>query len=260
MHYDEGQIEEIELAKAQVLAALENLWLSLARDVASSLNNNKANEYLLHGVCRRIQLIRRCIENIFRLFPVDREAVLTDEERSDLEINLHAFVININGLQDNLAWVYLFEKELDAKIDNGEKGVGLFKKQTQAHLPAELRGYLSKETIMNWHKQYAKVYRDTLTHRIPLYVPPFQMSDTDVQQCQDIERQIRERIEANEVNVVRGLYKKREAIRKPSLFYAHSTRDRDCFLPRLLHPQILIDSKTVIEITEMVMRHVPKIS
>lgn len=258
MHYDEGQIEEIELAKIQVLAALEDLWLSLARDVASSLNNNKANEYLLHGVCRRLQLIRRCIENIFRIFPVDREAVLTEEERSDLEINLHAFVININGLQDNLAWVYLFEKELNEKVDNGAKGVGLFKKQTQAHLPAELRVYLSKETIMNWHKQYAKDYRDALAHRIPLYVPPFQVSDADMQKHQDIERQIRERIEVKEFDSVFDLYEKQEAIGKPSLFYAHSTRDLDSFSPMLLHPQIIVDGRTVIEITEMVMRHVPE--
>jgi hypothetical protein len=47
MNYDEGQIEEIETAKEQVLAALEDLWLSLVRNIAPSLNNSKANEYLL---------------------------------------------------------------------------------------------------------------------------------------------------------------------------------------------------------------------
>ena len=259
MHYDEGQIKEIELEKVQVLAAMEDLWLALARDVAPSLDISKANEYLLHGVCRRLKLIRRCVENTFNIFPVDRKAVLTEEEKTDLEINLHAFVININGLQDNLAWVYLFEKGLNAKVKNGALGVGLFKEQTQAHLPAELRDYLSKETIMNWHKQYAKDYRDALAHRIPLYIPPFQMADTDMQKYQDIEGEIRIKIETKEFDKACDLYAKQEAIGKPSLFYAHSTRDLDSFSPMLLHPQVIVDSKTVIEITEMVMRHVRKI-
>lgn len=154
---------------------------------------------------------------------------MTEEERSDLEINLHAFVININGLQDNLAWVYLFEKELSEKVDNGAQGVGLFKRQTQAHLPADLRDYLSKETIKNWHKQYAKDYRDALAHRIPLYVPPFQVTDADMQKYQDIERQIHEKIEAKDFDEVFDIYGKQEAIGKPSLVYAHSTRDLDSF-------------------------------
>lgn len=258
MYYDDGQIEEIETAKEQVLATLEGLCLSIARDIAPSLNNSKANEYLLHGVCRRLRLLRRCIKNAFNIFPVDREAVLTEEERSDLEINLHAFVINVNGLQDNLAWVYLFEKELDAQVDNGAQGVGLFKKQTQAHLPADLQKYLGKETIMNWHKQYAKDYRDALAHRIPLYVPPFQVTDVDMQKYQDIEREIHERIEAEDFDEVFDLDGKQEAIGKPSLVFAHATRDLDSFSPMLLHPQLIVDGRTVIEITKLVMQHIPR--
>jgi hypothetical protein len=85
------------------LEELEDLWLSLARDFAPSLTVERAQEYVGHGVCRRLKTIRRCIENIFEIFPIARKELLSEEERSDLVINLQAFIINIYGLQDNLA-------------------------------------------------------------------------------------------------------------------------------------------------------------
>src|SRR5206468_12941699 len=124
------------------------------------------------------------------IFPVERKEFLSEEERSDLEINLHAFIINIYGLQDNIAWVYVIEKSLEKVIER--RRVGLFDLNTQKYLPAEVREYLNAENIKSWHKDYAKNYRDALAHQIPLYVPPSVGTPTDQQRYRELDRQISE--------------------------------------------------------------------
>lgn len=170
--YTPEQVAEIEREREVVSGELENLCYTLAVDFAPSLTVVRAQEYMRHGVCRRLKIIRRCIDNIFTIFPVERKELLSEEERSDLEINLHSFIINIYGLQDNIAWVYLIEKSLENVVEGGRSGVGLFNKKTQPHLPEKVREYLNSENIKSWHRDYAKNYRDALAHRIPLYVPP----------------------------------------------------------------------------------------
>lgn len=49
-------------------------------------------EFLIQGVARRLQVIRRCVENIYSIFPVKREELLCNDELSDVDINLHAFL------------------------------------------------------------------------------------------------------------------------------------------------------------------------
>jgi len=81
------------------------------------LNTQKAREYLLHGVGRRLRIIDRCCENIATVYPPDRKAKLTRAELADIGINLHAFFINISGYFDNLAWIIVFEKKQEKNID-----------------------------------------------------------------------------------------------------------------------------------------------
>src|SRR5437867_2420564 len=145
MTYTPEQVLEIEREREVVSGELQNLWLNLVSEFAPSLTVERAQEYVRHGVCRRLKIIRRCIDNIFAIFPVERKEFLSEEERSDLEINLHAFIINIYGLQDNIAWVYVIEKSLEKVIER--RRVGLFDLNTQKYLPAEVREYLNSENI-----------------------------------------------------------------------------------------------------------------
>lgn len=256
MSYDLNQQEEIENAKIQVVNALMDLGASLASDTAPVLTKSAANEYLLHGVCRRLLLIRRCIQNVFSIFPVHRKALLNDDERYEIEINLHAFVANVNGVLDNLAWVYLLEKELENKTENGALGVGLFKKQTQVHLPSELQDYLRTKHIMRWHKLYAKDYRDALMHRIPLYIPPYQVTDNDLQSYQELQGEIRKRIVAMDFDGATELEEERDAMCNVSYVYVHSFSNPKSSPPILLHPQLIVDGRTIMEIAERVVRHI----
>lgn len=257
MSYTPEQVAQIEREREIVSRDLDNLWANLASDFATSLTVERAREYVYHGVCRRLKIIRRCIDNIFSIFPVERKKFLGEEERSDLEINLHAFIININGLQDNIAWVYVMEKSLEKLVKRGRLGVGLFNKNTQDHLPTELRAYLGSDKMASWHKRYAKNYRDALAHRIPLYVPPSTMTPTDVQRCRELDTQIREAMKTRDFERMETLMEEQNTVGSICAAFLHSYSDSDASPPIYLHTQVIIDAMTVMEIVSMVRRHVP---
>jgi hypothetical protein len=56
-------------------------------------------------------VLAQCIINIYRLFPPNLERPLSREALSDVQINLHAYVINLWGVFDNWAWIGLVHDE-----------------------------------------------------------------------------------------------------------------------------------------------------
>ena len=257
MSYTREQVAQLEREREVVSGELEDLCSALIMEFAPSLTVGRAREYVLHGICRRLRIIRRCIDNTFAIFPVDRKEFLRGEERSDLEINLHAFIINIYGLQDNIAWVYVIEKHLEDVVEGGRLGVGLFNKNTQCHLPKEVCEYLDSGIIKSWHQWYAKNYRDALAHRIPLYVPPSTMTPTDAQKYRELENQISEQMKKGDFERTEALMEEQEAIGSICAAFLHSSSDSDSSSPILFHPQVIVDGKTVMEIIGVVRRHMP---
>lgn len=175
-HYNEKSAERI-LSKYQKVDSLHHKYLiNLGTYLAPMLKNDKAREYLLHGVSRRIGTLTRCVHNVFELFPLTTEVPLEKNDLSDLDINLHAFFVNISGLLDNLAWVIVADQDLLGKKKNGKVNrlnVGLLKTETQLHMRPCIKAVVQSTTFTNWHEEYCKDYRDSLVHRIPLYVPPY---------------------------------------------------------------------------------------
>ena len=136
MVYSEIQIEEIN-DKYQEVIRTDDKLLPRFMTFQQKLKNEKAREYLLQGVGRRVKTLTRCINNIFTIFPVERAQHLSKKELIDLNINLHAFFINIAGIFDNLGWVFVYENDLFGKAKEGKidrNGVGLFIKKTQENL------------------------------------------------------------------------------------------------------------------------------
>ena len=90
-------------------------------------NDARAQEYAHHGFSRRLKILVRCIDKIFEILPPDRTNLPTSEELSDATINLQAFVFNVFGSVDNLAWIWVAEKNLTkddgSPIPNGWVGL-----------------------------------------------------------------------------------------------------------------------------------------
>jgi len=253
--YTREQIQELETNQAAILQELDTLLYSLLTKLEPSLTAPRAKEYLLHGVCRRLNILKRCSENIFELFPVDRTSLMKQDERIDMEINLHSFMINVNGVLDNLAWVYVIEKSAEGTIKEHRKTVGLFIEQTQRRLPTSVRAYLRSDSIAKWYSDYAKNYRDALAHRIPPYVPPSVFNKEDEKKFRDLEHKIQEAIARHDIDSIEKLMAQQDKIGSISPLFAHSFSDHDASAPIYLHPQIIVDVRTVVAIATLFCEH-----
>ena len=68
--------------------------------------------FAYHGLLRRIMILNRCVENIFNVRDFYLETVPSDDELSDIIINLQCFIINLYGALENLAWIYLPQQHI----------------------------------------------------------------------------------------------------------------------------------------------------
>ncbi len=141
--------------------------------VDAKLTNNSAREYLQHGAMRRLKVINRCSRRVFTVYPHRRETALSDDELEELCIVLHAFYGNVYGLTDNLAWVLNFER--DFQLDR--KHIGLYYKRFKSLLNPEFQNYLDTRT--DWFHDHLKEFRDSISHRIPLYIPPYGITENN---------------------------------------------------------------------------------
>jgi hypothetical protein len=167
-HYSAAGVAMLIQGHAEVDADLEQLLMALAENVERA-TIPRSREFLLNGVARRVRILRRSLHNVFSLFPPSAVKPIDSDDLDDAQISLHAFVINLYGLFDNLAWAFVWRHGLKDRIDRRQ--VGMFSECTKRHLPYGLRSYFSSPVIANWSTQYLKNYRDALAHRIPLYIP-----------------------------------------------------------------------------------------
>lgn len=213
--------------------------------LSGNLKEEKAKEYLFHGAARRLGIIERCVENIYSIYPLERTELLSYGELKDLDINIHAFFVNIFGLLDNLAWVLIHEKRL--KID--KKHIGLYMDKTQECFDKKFREYLNSENMKKWHNVYLKNYRDALSHRIPLYVPPKTLTPDQKNHAALIENQINDSIRARDYMAVDKLHDTDDKIGSPCPFFIHSiSEEENKYI--VFHAQVITDFKTVEEIVE----------
>ena len=187
MHFTPTALAKLERQASQLRFKHYQLVMNL-QTFSLDMKNLRAIEYISNGVMRRLFIINRCVENIFRLFPPSRAEKLANEDRLDLEISLHAFLINAYGSIENLALSLAFENGLVSGSESERQArytVGFFKKDFQAKLRPRLRAYLSTPKMLSWYEDYAKNFRDALAHRIPPYIPPSGLGETGSKTIQE---------------------------------------------------------------------------
>ena len=159
MPYTDKNLHEINRRYIEIKSIYKHLSMRLIT-FSQTIKNDKAKEYMQQGVFRRLMTLSQCLDNVFCIFPPNREKRLSKAELVNVDINLHAFFINISGIFDNLAWVFVHENGLYGSPKEGKIGrneVGLFNKRTQEYLPKNLMAHLSKEQINRWYKVIQKI-------------------------------------------------------------------------------------------------------
>jgi len=220
----------------------------ILRITAFNFIDEKSREYATHGLSRRLKILTRAIENVFRLIPPESSIPVDSLERADAEISLHAFLINLQGAIDNLAWVFVLEAAItkDNGIALSRQDVGLRKrnKLVRRSLPAELNEYL--QSLDNW-LEYVENFRDALAHRIPAYIPSHIVDQKHEATYKRIEREISRAIAAADFKTIQALYAERLSIIRPGHFMLHSFQETKT--PVRFHAQILCDFLTIEEVT-----------
>jgi hypothetical protein len=163
-YYSETKIAELEEHRGKLVSQYANLVL---RFQARTYKSERAKEYAFHGFGRRLNLLRTAIDEVFTALPPERErdAIPEEEETLKATIAIQAFVLNVVGCVDNLAWVWVYEKDL--KASNGaeldRKSVGLWKREVQATMSEKFRTYLDRRKA--WLESINN-FRDALAHRM----------------------------------------------------------------------------------------------
>jgi hypothetical protein len=143
---------------------------------------------------RRLGTLQRCIQNVYSLYPPERSDIPSRDENIDLVINLQAFVFNVFGCIDNLAWVWVVEKQLTLRpIDVSFSK----KKPVRKTLSTDFKVYL--DGLENWF-EYLEDFRHALAHRIPLYVPPYTVIPANADRYIDLNRQMGEAVQRLDFN------------------------------------------------------------
>ncbi len=252
MGYTEKQISKFKSKYTKVHQGLQELMLQTILAGQES-DHAGVKEHLLYGAARRLNLLKRCLENIFNKFPLTANKPLHRDVVYDVEINLHAYVMSLSGIFDNWAWSFVSQHGLLAEV-GGKHGVGLFREGTSKYLPKPLRDYLASETITAWHEKYLKSYRDALAHRIPLYIPPAEFTNEESKHYNDLENKKMQLIKAMEWKKLDELYEEQEKIGRPSFMFLHSF-EGEASRPVLFHPQLLCDGLAVVEFGTLYMKH-----
>ena len=201
-----------------------------------------------------MKLLRRCLSNVFVLFPPSTAKPLPSDDLDEVQISLHAFVMNLYGLFENLAWAFVLRHDLEAKIGD-RRGIGIFLKSTQQHLPSVLNTYLTSKTMVTWHKDYLKNYRDALAHRIPLYIPPSVFTPEEGERFNALEQEKLDCLNSRNLDRFDQIRVEQAALGSPCFMFLHSFEGEGSPKPVQLHPQMLCDAKTVLEFGALYFSH-----
>lgn len=250
MPFTPEQIEQVAQAMEEWLDREDQLFLDL---MAFGYRNTTAEEFMKHGLGRRLRMIRHCVERVFESVPMN-EAEPTDEDRLDATAFLHAFVINVFGAIDNMAHIWCNEAGL-----RDERGrhlprswVGLTPQNlfVRGSLSEPFRAYLTG--IDEWFG-YLEDYRHALAHRIPLYIPP-RFLDPAAQAEHARIQELMNQAFPNDRDLYFALFDEQRRLGTFDPWMMHSFGETA--RPIRFHAQIVCDFATVVEIGEYLMREI----
>lgn len=254
MFYSAEQAEQIDRQRFDVVTELQDLQLQIVAQGQPLEATSRVREHLLHGAARRVGVIRRSIENVFALFPPTTPYPLSRDDLADVQINLHAFVMNLYGIYDNWAWAYVLRHKLESVI-GGRRRIGLFIDATRNCLPSPLKTYLTSSTTTEWHEKYAKSYRDALAHRIPPYIPPAEFTPEEGKRYNELENEKVQCIRNRQWERLDQVWAEQAALGRPSFTFLHAYTEDEPPQPIILHLQMLCDGKAVAEFGHLFLKH-----
>jgi len=217
------------------------------RFVLRQFRSAGAREHADHGFARRLGSLVRSIERVFEILPPDRLDIPGKDETEDAALNIQAFVVNAFGCCENLAWIWVLERnirEVDGSaISLGRVGLGPKCRAVRRSFSAEFREYLG--TRGDWF-DHLKDFRDALAHRIPLYIPPFIVDPEDGERWAALGAEANTALLRGDLDREAALRMEQSTLTHFDPIMIHSLNDGA--RPIIFHSQLLIDFNTICEI------------
>jgi hypothetical protein len=214
------------------------------RFLIRTYNSDRAQEHARHGFSRRLGTLVRAIDLVFETLAPKREDIPERDEVISATIAIQSFVLNTFGCLDNLAWIWVYEKNVKAK-DGKEldpKKVGLGSRDVRRSFTNEFRAYL--DSRQDWF-EFLKDFRDSLAHRIPLYIPPYIVTPETVEEYNRLEKAIGEAIRLRKYDEHDRLRLEQDKLGRFRPWMTHSRFEEAPSV--VFHTQMLADFVTVDE-------------
>jgi len=254
MYYTEEEARELD---DRCLGLVGDGHLLRDQFAVREYRNDRSYEFVRYGFCRRLKVLIQCLENVFDILPPNRADLPAAEELSEAEINIQAFVINVFGSIDNLAWIYVCESDLTQR--NGRalppEYVGLRPKNRLVRdaLSAGFREYL--EGLDDWF-QNLESFRHALAHRIPLYIPPCVVPGDRMPEYRNLEERMNDARRRGDWDECRRLSVEQDRLGEFRPLMTHSFDEN---APQVdFHPQMLNDLDTVEAIAQRMLQELER--
>ena len=109
--------------------------------------------------------------------------------------------------------------------------------------------------MSSWYREYAKNYRDALAHRVPPYIPPSTFTPPHEQQYRELHEREGQAIKDHNSELALELGAAKHAIGIICPAFMHSFLDKKAMKPIILHSQLIVDTRTVMEIISVAAPH-----
>jgi hypothetical protein len=215
--------------------------------VARKYKSRQATDHAQRGFARRIGTLARCIENSFAILPPDFQGLPDSDRLADATIQIQAFVFNLVGALDNLAWMWVLEAGITQRngkpLPNQRVGLRRGHKCVRESFSSSTQEYLM--SFDNWF-DYVEDFRHALAHRIPFYIPPYTVSNSDTAAYRQSQEDQWKALGQGNWDAYIAAQSTQESL---SVFVPWITNQSDQDHKSVyIHPQILTDFKTVVDI------------
>jgi len=241
LYFSEEQIDDLSKGLNQAIKQANEIIVIYTQ---YDFENIKAGEYARHGFARRIITLKQCFTMVFEKIPPELVGIPSRQLRKDAEIYIQAFVFNLFGALDNLAWVWVSETKLSRPngktLSKSAVGLSKDKKIVRSSFSQAFKSELEKYDT--WYKNLEN-FRHTLAHRIPLYIPPCICRPEDEEQYLEIEKAEMQAMLIGDSVTQKKLVKEREKITYFRPLILHSFSEKSPTI--LFHSQLLADFATL---------------
>jgi hypothetical protein len=239
MNFTQDQLKQIQDGHGEIAEKYKKRMLDYLKYPYA---NCLAKESATHGFSRRLNLLVRCADNIFSILPPDQTVVPEKNKLNDTVINIQSFIFNIFGCTENLASIWVHEKNLEVRPGL----VGLRKQNTRVRetFSNQFQDYLTR--LDNWFDNLEN-FRHALAHRIPLYIPPYVVTENNNDSYQELERRMQEAFLRMDLDEHDRLSYEQEALRTFVPIMTHSFQEGARKV--VFHAQIVADFNTIYELS-----------